>query len=98
MAPPPLTAERLFERVFLPFYPPDARDDLARARATDANPASNPAILAQLDEAAAIFARLAPAALGAPELALDLTGASVHRLAPLLTRERRDALLAPASS
>src|SRR5262249_37682773 len=45
------------------------------------------------DEAAAIFARLAPSALGAPELALDFTDASVHRLSPLLTRERRDAWL-----
>ena len=91
------TAEQLFERHFLPLYPPDARADLARARATDANPAQNPAILAQIDEAAAIFARLAPAALGAPELLLDLTDASIHRLSPLLTRERRDAWLAPPS-
>jgi hypothetical protein len=94
----PLTAERLFERLFLPCYPPDARADLARARATDANPAQNPAVLAQLDEAAAIFARLAPAALGAPDLVLDLTDASVHRLAPLLTRACRDALLEPDAS
>jgi hypothetical protein len=94
MTSPPLTAERLFERVFLPLYPPDARADLARARAADANPGNNPALVAQIDEAAAIFARLAPAALGAPDLALDFSDASVHRLAPLLTRERRDALLA----
>lgn len=90
-----LTAELLFERWFLPLYPPDARADLARARATDANPAGNPSILAQIDETAAVFARLAPAALGAPELALDFTDASVHRLAPLVTRERRDAWLSP---
>jgi hypothetical protein len=89
-----LTAERLFERCFLPLYPPDARADLAGARATDRNPANNPSILAGIDEAAAIFARLAPAALGAPDLALDFTDASVHRLSPLLTRERRDAWLA----
>jgi hypothetical protein len=91
----PLTAERLFERYFLPLYPPDARADLGRARAADANPAGNPAIFAQIDEAAAIFARLAPAALGDPELALDFGDASVHRLSALLTRERRDALLDP---
>src|SRR6185437_1466844 len=91
-----MTAAALFERSFLPYYPPDARADLARARAVDANPGKNPSILAQLDEAAAIFARLAPAALGAPDLVLDFTDASVHRLSPLLTRERRDALLAAA--
>lgn len=88
-----LTPERLFERWFLPVYPPDARADLALARATDANPAQNPGLVAQIDEAASIFARLAPAALGAPDLDLDFTGASVHRLSSLLTRERRDALL-----
>lgn len=93
----PLTAERLFERWFLPAYPPDARADLAGARAVDANPAKNPTILAQLDEAAEIFARLAPAALGAPDLVLDFTDASVHRLAPLLTRARRDAWMAAPS-
>ena len=92
-----LSAERMFERYFLPLYPPDARADLARARAVDANPAGNPAILAQIDEAAAIFARLAPGALGAPDLALDYSDASIHRLAPLLTRERRDAWLSPPS-
>ncbi len=89
-----LTAERLFERYFLPLYPPDARADLGRARRTDANPAGNPSILAQIDEAAAIFARLAPAALGAPDLVLDFTDASIHHLSPLLTREIRDAWLA----
>jgi hypothetical protein len=92
-----LTAEALFERVFFPLYPSDARADLARARATDANPGNNPGILAQIDEAATLFARLGPAALGAPELALDFTDASVHRLSPLLTRELRDAWLAPAA-
>jgi len=96
-----ITAERLFERWFLPCYPPDAgldRESLARARATDANSAQNPAIYAQIDEAAAIFARLAPAALGAPDLALDFSDASVHRLAALLTRERRDAWMAGSPS
>jgi hypothetical protein len=90
----PLTPERLFDRWFLPVYPPDARADLARARATDANPAKNPSIVAALDEAAEIFARLAPKALGAPDLVLDFTDASVHRLGPLITRDRRDAWIA----
>lgn len=89
-----LSAERLFERFFLPLYPPEARADLQGARARDANPGKNPAIFARLDEAAEVFARLAPKALGAPDLALDFTDASVHRLGPLLTRDRRDAWLA----
>lgn len=93
----PLTPERLFERWFLPVYPPDARADLASARATDANPARNPTLFAQLDEAAEIFAQLAPKALGAPDLVLDFTDASVHRLGPLLTRDRRDAWIATRS-
>jgi hypothetical protein len=89
-----LTAERLFERFFLPLYPEDAGHDLARARAEDANPAGNPSLVARIDEAAAIFARLAPPALDAPDLDLDFTDASVHRLSPLLTRARRDAWIA----
>jgi hypothetical protein len=92
-----LLAEQLFERVFFPLYPTDARADLARARVADANPGNNPSILAQIDEAATVFARLAPAAFDAPDLALDFTDASVHRLSPLLTRERRDAWLVPGA-
>lgn len=55
---PLATAESLFRAYFLPLYPPDvghAKDDLARARAVDANPARNPAIFAHLDDAAAVF-------------------------------------------
>jgi hypothetical protein len=89
-----LTAQSLFERYFLPLYPEDARADLQRARATDANPAKNPAIVGQLDEIAEVFARLAPGAFEAPDLALDFTDASVHRIGVLLTREARDRLLA----
>ena len=95
--PEPVTAERLFERVFLPLYPPDARSDLGRARTTDANPGGNPRLLAELEHAAAVFAELAPRALGAPDLALDGSDASVHRLAFALDRERRDALLGAAT-
>ena len=90
-----LSADLLFERYFLPLYPPDARADLGRARATDQNPAQNPAVFAKLDEAAEVFARRAPEALGDLELVLDFTDASVHRLGPLLTRERRDSWLTP---
>ncbi|WP_437507005.1 hypothetical protein [Sorangium sp. So ce1099] len=92
----PITAAALFERFFAPHYPPDALADLASARSTDANPAGNPSILAQIDHAAEVFARLAPGALGAPDLGLDFSDASVHRLGAALTREWRDAWLAPA--
>jgi hypothetical protein len=87
-----LTAEGIFARCLAPLYPPGA--DLAALRTTDANPASNPHILAELDDIAATFARLAPAALAAPTLVLDGSDASVHRLGAALRRDRRDALLA----
>jgi hypothetical protein len=83
-------AEELFVRWFLPLYPPDARADLARARATDANPGKNPAIEAHLAEAAQTFVANAPRLFGA-DLGLDGSDASVHRLSAALTRERRDA-------
>ncbi|WP_437317228.1 hypothetical protein [Sorangium sp. So ce385] len=92
----PITAAQLFERTFAPHYPPDALADLAAARSTDANPAGNLSILAQIDHAAEVFARLAPGAFGAPDLGLDFSDASVHRLGAALTRERRDAWLSPA--
>lgn len=87
------SAEELFRRHFLPLYPEDAANDLAAARATDANPANNPAILGHLDEAAQIFERMHVAAFGR-HLTLDRSDASVHRLGAALTRDRRDALLA----
>jgi hypothetical protein len=96
----PLTAAQLFERHFAPLYPPADLGDLASLRATDANPARNPRILAQLDETAELFARLAPEAFaaGARELDLDLSDASVHRIGALLTRERRDRWLEPGAA
>src|SRR5690606_3193001 len=60
--------------------------------------AGNPRIFAQLEAIADTFAKLAPEALGDPELELDRSDASVHRLAALLTRERRDALLTPVTA
>lgn len=98
------SSEALFDRYFLPLYPPEARRDLAKARAADANPAKNPTILAQLDAIARTFAELAPhafakkdapstppdAASEAADLVLDFTDASVHRLAVLLTEDLRD--------
>jgi hypothetical protein len=71
-------------------YPPDPRADLASARATDVNPASNPALLTHLDEAAATFVRNARALFGV-DLVLDGSDASVHRLSAALTPARRDA-------
>lgn len=92
-----LTAQTLFERYFLPLYPPDSRSDLEAARSKDANPANNPSILAQLDDVARVFAELAPAAFDQPDLALDFSDASVHRLGVLLTAERRDRWMAAPS-
>jgi hypothetical protein len=92
-----LTAERLFLDFFLPLYPEDAAKDLARARATDANPANNPALFAHLHEAASIFAGMAPALFGA-DLGLDFSDASVHRLGAALTRARRDAWIAKGAA
>ncbi len=81
--------EELFARYFLPLYPPDSRADLARARATDANPGRNAALFAHLDEAADRFVANAPVLFGV-DLALDRSDASVHRLSAALTLERRD--------
>ncbi len=85
-----MDAETLFRRFFLPLYPPDAKADLARARATDANEAGNPAILAHLDDAATRFAANARGLFGR-ELELDRSDASVHRLSAALTPAVRDA-------
>jgi hypothetical protein len=85
-----LTTIRLFERHFWSLYPEDVRANLAEARATDANPASNPHILRSLDEIADTFVNLAPGAFGAVELGLDGSDASVHRLAAAVDRDRRD--------
>jgi hypothetical protein len=87
------SAEEIFRRVFAPLYPPDALENLALARTTDANPANNPHVLAHLDEAAEIFAANAKELFG-EDLALDFSDASVHRLGAAITRARRDAWLA----
>lgn len=91
----PLDAEQIFKRFFSPLYPPEVRADLKRARTEDVNPAGNRAIFEQLDAIAAIFAELAPKALGAPDLDLDFSDASVHRLSAALTREACDKLVRP---
>jgi len=86
-----LNAEELFARFFLPLYPPDARSaaDLARARATDANPGGNRFIVAHIDDATERFTSGARELFGV-DLRLDRSDASVHRLSAALTRERRD--------
>lgn len=85
----PATAESLFLAYFLPLYPEAARADLAVARATDANPGKNPALIDQLEETALRFAALFPTLVEGA--VLDFTDASVHRLSAALTRARRDA-------
>jgi hypothetical protein len=88
---PPVTAESLFETYFWPLYPEDVRSDLGLARATDANPAGNPALFAHVEDAAAVFERMAPRLFLGDDPGLDRSDASVHRLSRALTRERRDA-------
>lgn len=90
--PAKLTAERLFKEQFLPFYPPGA--SLEAVRSTDANPGGNPAIVEAIEETARVFAALAPEALGARELTLDGSDASVHRLSAALTPTARERLFA----
>jgi len=83
------TAEALFTSLLLPLYPPEARADLARARAADANPGNNPSLPGQLAATAEVFARMSRGAFG-EDLALDFSDASVHRLAHGITAERRE--------
>lgn len=90
-----LSAEPLFELYFAPLYPAPALANLAKLRATDANPANNPSILEHIQKGADVFAKLAPLALSLPaeQLKLDFSDASVHRLAALLGPEARERLL-----
>lgn len=81
----------------MPLYPSDSLADLAKARSTDANPAQNPGVFAQLDDIAETFARLAPAAFDEPSLVLDYSDVSVHKLGVLLTEEVRDRWIAAPS-
>lgn len=90
--PAKLSAARLFEQQFLPFYPPGA--SLESVRSADANPGNNPAILDAIEQTAQVFAALAPEALGAPDLVLDGSDASVHRLSAALTAAARERLFA----
>jgi hypothetical protein len=82
-----VTPESLFRDVFLPLYPEDAKRDLGLARSVDANPGKNPALYAQLYDAARVFVAMAPSALGRdPEL--DFSDASIHRLSAALDRDK----------
>src|SRR5579859_4131201 len=94
------TATSIFEAYFRPLYPPDQRDDpraIEAARAIDANPGGNPRFLLELDHVAAVFAGLAPQALGKPDLELDFSDASVHRLGAAIDRATRDAWIAAST-
>jgi hypothetical protein len=88
--------EEIFVRYFLPLYPLDTRDDLARVRASDANPGRNPSFATHLDEAAQRFVLNAGALFG-ERLELDGSDASVHRLSAALTMDRRNAWAAGAA-
>ncbi len=93
------TAEEIFAKYLLPLYPNDVfssgashrERDLEKVRATDANPARNPSVLAHVDDAASVFVKMHASVFG-KDLALDFSDASVHRLSAALTRDVRDAL------
>ncbi len=89
-----VTAQSLFQTYFSPLYPIDCRD-LERVRSLDVNPARNPSLVRNLDEAADVFVKLAAPTLGlAPEeLRLDGSDASVHRLSAALSPITRDRLM-----
>lgn len=92
------TADQIFQRYFLPLYPPEDRSRLGEVRRSDRNAAANPRIFEQLEAIAAAFARLAPKLLQKPDLQLDYSDASVHRLAACLTKEVRDQLTEAVSA
>ena len=83
-----MSPEELFQKHFEPLYP--AGESLDALRERDANPAGNPAFAAKLEALAATFEKLAPIALGEPELVLSRDDASVHRVAVRLGRDVRD--------
>ena len=93
----PLTAERLFHQYFAPLYPPEALADLANLRTIDANPGKNKSIYVELLSAAKIFCSKAPEVFQKPDLSLDFSDASIHRIGILLTRELREAWIASGS-
>jgi hypothetical protein len=77
-------AEELFARYFARLYPPGV--DLERLRREDQNPGGNASILQQIEQMADIFVRLAPRAVRRPDLVLDYSDASVHRLGSAVDR------------
>jgi len=87
------SAQALFQGVFWPLYPAEARRDLAAVRESFLNPANDCFLTELIDEIAEAFKFLAPSLLGLDADALDDTDASVHRLGDALTRSRRDSLL-----
>lgn len=89
-----LSAKRLFDRVFWPLYPPDAREHLSSGQPAPVIAANDSSILLVIDDIADIFSRITPGLLNLPDEALDGSDASVHRLSHALTRQTRDRLLA----
>ena len=88
-----MDTEQLFREAFWPNYPKEAREDLAAARATDANPGGNPDFPARMAAFAETFVRGVSAM--SPELpVLTFDDAGVHRLSSMLGSDLRDALLA----
>ena len=84
----------MFDTAFSPLYPQDFLDDLATLRSTRPSPCTLPGSLAQLDSIAETFKQMAPSLLEISAVSLDDSDASVHRLGIVLSRDRRDALLA----
>ena len=80
------SADALFATHFLLLYPDQTAAALATLRQQDANPSNNPTLLLPLRDAAETFARLAPAMLGAPQLELDFSDASIARLSAAVRR------------
>ncbi|MCU0690219.1 MAG: hypothetical protein MUF54_02335 [Polyangiaceae bacterium] len=104
MTPPPdaktcrdHNAAALFERAFRPLYPPALQPQLDKLRTSPGAPCDDPAVLGRIDQIADAFREIAPDVLGLPADALDDTDASIHCLGAVLTKERRDELLARTS-
>jgi hypothetical protein len=83
----------LFRTLFAPLYPPEALADLDKARTEDANPAKNPRLFSLLDDAAAGFAQMMHHTIS-PDLRLDGSDASIHRLSEIFTEAQRATWLA----
>ena len=98
MTDPTLSSAHLFERAFLPLYPPSLQARLTELRSEQPEPCDHDPALARIDEIADAFAAMAPDALGLLPKAIDGSDVSVHKIGAALTRDKRDALLAANSA